>query len=205
MRRSSRKYLMRTKCSATIRKGEDMIWTGHLVAVEGRTVTHFQVREGNHQGLMEALSHESSSTKPTKTFKGSLVLAGSASSRTPSDRANKIPSVGEGPSIETVEATITNSIATQINTKMRKGVGIPTNKKTSNSQASKSSFARCRKTSKGWNKRPSDNTSKSSNLESSTVSDTASMVAIRLTLLSKTGMPSKKSTHLAPSIWHTGS
>ena len=196
---------MRTKCSATIRKGEDMIWTGHQVAVEGRTETHFQVREGNHQGLMEALSHESSSTKPTKTFKGSLVLAGSASSRTPSDRVNKIPSAGEGPSIETVEATITNSIVTQINTRMRKGVGILTSRKTSNSQASKSSLARCRKTSKGWSKRPSDNTSKSSNSESSTVSDTASMVTIRLILLSKTGMPSKKSTHLARSIWHIDS
>ena len=198
MRRSSRIYLMLIKCSVIILRGEDMIVTGHLVELGGNmVVTLFRARAGNLQGLMEVHSHESSSIKLIKTSRGSLARAGSVITKTHLARASRIHLAGEGPSIETVEATITNSIATRINMRTRRGVRIPTSKKTFSIRALRSSSAKCKKTFKEWSKRLSASMSKNSSFANSIESDTASMATIRLTLHLKIGMQSKKSTHSA--------
>ena len=137
------------------------------------------------------LSHESSNKKLIKTSVGSgmnknIILS----------RAKQIILLGDArQSIEIVKAIITNSIAIQINMRMRDDKGIHTKdsmKTLENKLALKSSYVKCRKIFRGWKKKQNVSMSKRDSIENNTGSNMGPLIMILLIHHSKTGMLSKK-------------
>ena len=136
------------------------------------------------------LLHESNSKKRIKTSMGSgmnknIILS----------RAKQIILSGDArQSIEIVKAIITNSIATQINTKTKGDVEIQIRNrmKNSNKLGLKSSFEKCKRISKEWRKKQDASMSMRRSTGSNKGSSMAKLTTIHSIPLLKTGMLNRK-------------
>ena len=184
---------MLIKSSVILRRGRGMIWTDSreedtrkiLLLVKA---VHLVDRD------QVALSHENSSIKLIKT---SLVLQIIDNGRVTIllVRVNRILSGDERQSIEIVGAIITNSIATQINMRMRGEKEIQTKDSmmtSENKQALKSSYVKCKKISRGWKKKQNVSMSKRNSIENNTDSNTGLLIMILSIHPLKTGMLNRK-------------
>ena len=141
-----------------------------------------------------APSHENSSIKLIKTSLA-LQIIGNSKVLILLVRVDRILSGDERQSIEIVGAIITNSIATQINMRMRGDKGIQTKDSMmtlENKLALKSSYVKCRKIFRGWKKKQNVNMSKRGSIENNTDSNTELLIMILSIHLSKTGMLNKR-------------
>ena len=141
-----------------------------------------------------APSHENSSIKLIKTSLA-LQIIGNGRVMILLVRVDRIHSGDERQSIEIVRAIITNSIAIQINMRMRddKETQTKDNKMTlENKLALKSSYVKCRKISRGWKKKQNVSMSKRNSTENNTDSNTGLLIMILSTHPLKTGMLNRK-------------
>ena len=141
-----------------------------------------------------APSHENSSIKLIKTSLA-LQIIGNGKVMILLVRVGRILSGDERQSIEIVGAIITNSIATQINMKMRGDKGIQTKDSMMTLESKlvlKSSYVRCRKISRGWKKKQNVSMSKRGSIENNTDSNTELLIMILSIHHSKTGMLNRK-------------
>ena len=141
-----------------------------------------------------AHSHENSSIKLIKTSLA-LQIIGNGRVMILLVKVDRILSGDGRQSIEIVGAIITNSIATQINMRMRGDKGIQTKdtmKTLENKLALKSSFVKCRKIFKGWKRKQNVSMSKRDSIENNTDSNMGLLIMILSIHHSKIGTLNRK-------------
>ena len=139
-------------------------------------------------------SHENNSIKLIKTSLA-LQIIGNGRVMILLVRVDRIHSGDERQSIEIVGAIITNSIAIQINMRMRDDRETQTkdSKMTlENKLALKSSYVKCRKISRGWKKKQNVSMSKRNSIENNTDNNTGLLIMILSIHPLKTGMLNRK-------------
>ena len=184
---------MLTRYLVTQRRGKGMIWIDsreegtRKILLLGKAV-----QPADQEQVVP--SQENSSIKLIKT---SLALQTIGHGRVMIllVRVDRIHSGDVRQSIEIVGAIITNSIATQINMRMRGDKGIQTKDSMTTSEnklASKSLYVRCRKISRGWKRKQSASMSRRNSIESNTDNNTGLLIMTLSILPSKTGMLNRK-------------
>ena len=184
---------MLIKYSVIQRRGKGMIWTDSREEDTRKILSLVKAVHLVDQDQVPP-SRENSSIKLIKTSLA-LQIIGNGRVMILLVRVDRILSGDERQSIEIVRAIITNSIAIQINMRMRDDRETQTkdNKMTlENKLALKSSYVKCRKISRGWKKKQSVSMSKRNSIENNTDSNTGLLIMILSIHPLKTGMLNRK-------------